>query len=528
MAHKFVRLVKKGEESLNKKSKKVYLYRYNFSSQKLEKARQVIWGDYLRIDENHDTSHLDSKWIPVVWSPRFNPETLYIDESYTSKERPLEIIFLDVGQGDGAILISPEQSSEEKIFVIDAGESENMYTFLKARFNPYRSFKFEGAIITHPDRDHYLGFENIFKDHRFGFKNIYQNGLVERPVSGKFEKVGGFKTDPDNGKDYIYDLAESKHDIEKHFSDDTNFGRYEFPPIMFNALNNPLIENFAILSTHPKHSTHENGRAFMPGFAPSNNLPYQIEILGPIIEEKNGKLRLRKISNQYGKTKNGHSILLRLHFGKFKVFFGGDLNSIAEKFLLKHYTNRTRFPQKGSLKSKEMIEEAKNWFEADIMKTCHHGATDVTDEFLSAVNPACFVISSGDEEGHIHPRPDLLGRLGKFGKGESPVILSTELQRSTREFEDETKVKKVLKKLKTMTNESNKAKRTEIKEKIERDIHDLTKLNVETYGAIYLKTDGQRLITAFKIEEKSDKKKWFYFEYLIDDDGKLKLKHVSG
>ena len=30
------------------------------------------------------------------------------------------------------------------------------------------------------------------------------------------------------------------------------------------------------------------------------------------------------------------------------------------------------------------------------------GSSDVTDEFLEAVNPAAFVISSGDEEGHVH------------------------------------------------------------------------------------------------------------------------------
>jgi len=60
---------------------------------------------------------------------------------------------------------------------------------------------------------------------------------------------------------------------------------------------------------------------------------------------------------------------------------------------------------------------------------------------VAAVNPACFVISFGDQEGHVHPRPDLLGRLGRFGRGESPVLLSTELQRSTREREDQELVK---------------------------------------------------------------------------------------
>ncbi|MDN3664184.1 hypothetical protein QWY92_01990 [Algibacter miyuki] len=166
-----------------------------------------------------------------------------------------------------------------------------------------------------------------------------------------------------------------------------------------------------------------------------------------------------------------------------------------------------------------MIDEAKNWFNAEVMKVCHHGASDVTNEFMEAVNPACFVISSGDEEGHVHPRPDLLGRLGKYGRGESPVLLSTELQRSTREHEDQNLVatlkKNIAKLVKTPSEKLNAL--------IDETITKLAKTNVSVYGAIYLKTDGERLITAFKIEEKSKLKKWFYFEYKIDDSGELTL-----
>ena len=61
------------------------------------------------------------------------------------------------------------------------------------------------------------------------------------------------------------------------------------------------------------------------------------------------------------------------------------------------------------------------------------------------------------------------------------------------------------------------------REKIIEDVLELGKTNVETYGAIYLKTDGDRLITAFKIEEKSSLKKWFYYEYKILANGGLKL-----
>lgn len=53
----------------------------------------------------------------------------------------------------------------------------------------------------------------------------------------------------------------------------------------------------------------------------------------------------------------------------------------------------------------------------------------------------------------------------------------------------------------------------------------LARSNVEVYGAIYLKTDGKRLLTAFKIESDPPTKKWFWFEYELGEDGQLNVKH---
>ena len=51
----------------------------------------------------------------------------------------------------------------------------------------------------------------------------------------------------------------------------------------------------------------------------------------------------------------------------------------------------------------------------------------------------------------------------------------------------------------------------------------LGRSNVTVYGTIYLKTDGERLIAAFRIETRSELKKWFTFEYEFDADGELRL-----
>ncbi|MBZ0216649.1 MAG: hypothetical protein K8F25_08860 [Fimbriimonadaceae bacterium] len=504
MAHCFVGLPK----SNRGKSANTYLYKENRTT----KVRQVLWGDWLRVDGEEPDG-----WLRIIWAPTSdNPETLYIPKAHTADQRPLEIIFLDVGQGDGAVLITPERDDSERIIVIDAGISHHMFDFLRKRFRAYKAdVRFHAAIITHPDEDHYHGFKPIFGTPKFGFDIVYHNGLAERPVSGTFEKVGGLKNDPVSGRKFIEDLAIGNNEIEALFGAGVDIGDFVYPSVMRNALNNPNIRGFAMLSS--EHGSKEQGRVWMPGFAPSDNRGYQIEVLGPVVESDGaGKPRLRKIGS-YGETKNGHSVLLRLHFGDFKVLFGGDLNEKAEKFLLNHYSGRSRFPQKGSDAYREMVEDAANWFRSDIMKVCHHGSEKVTDAFIETVFPAAFVISSGDEEGHVHPRPDLLGRLGKLGRSDEPVILSTELQRSTRELENEDLVRDTMRRVLDLRDRPS----DKLRDRLLDDIGVLGQTNVTVYGTIYLKTDGLRLVTAFRIETGSEKKKWFTFEYKLNDSGEL-------
>jgi beta-lactamase superfamily II metal-dependent hydrolase len=487
----------------------VYLYEENLTTP----FRQVLWGDYLAVEKE-----IADGWLKVIWAPNQpNPPEVYIRKSDTIEKRPLEVIFLDVGQGDGAVVISPETRDDERIMLIDAGEGDNMIRFLNARFKSYRGFSFEAAVMTHPDQDHYGGFLPIFSNNKIGFKWVYHSGLVERAVSGSWAKIGGRSPkDPITGKSYLQNLAIDDVVIQKEFGNISENERRKFPKVMSAAVKNPKIKAFRMLST--EHGDLEDGRTYVPGFSPASKRGYTIEVVGPVVEQRNGKPSLRVLGN-YGETKNGHSVLLRLKYGTFSILFGGDLNRKAEEFLLAHYAGLNEFPKEGSQAYKNMIADASATFRADVMKVCHHGSADVTDAFLETVTPAAFVISSGDEEGHVHPRPDLLGKLGRFGRGSSPVLLATELQRSTREREDQRLVEKLALDIDTLA--TNPTER--LKNKIVEEIRELGKVNVEEYGAIYVKTDGERLITAFKIESGSPTDTWFYFEYVFDEKGELVL-----
>jgi beta-lactamase superfamily II metal-dependent hydrolase len=494
---------------LGEAGKRYFLYAAN----RTKKVRQVLWGDWLTVDGVEPDG-----WLRITWSPKKDPQTLYIPEAHTVATRPLEIVFLDVGQGDGAVLITPETGAKEGVTVIDAGLGDNMARFLNGRFKAYRGFNFEAAVITHPDEDHYRGFEAIFANPRIGFKTVWHNGLVERAVSGTWEKLGPSAKDPANGVTYLTEVVETDAALRALLPDRAANALYRYPTTMQAAIDNPKVGRLAMLST--EHGEMEGGRSYVPGYAPASGRGYSLEVLGPVVEkDASGRPRLRRIGGSYGETKNGHSVLLRLTYGAFSVFFGGDLNEPAEKFLLARYAGLGRFPKAGSTQYAAMIEAAGKRFRSEVMKVCHHGSEKVTDAFLEAVNPACFIVSSGDEEGHVHPRPDLLGRLGRAGRGPAPVLLSTELQRSTREKADRVLVDKIRKAVEVLSAGPVAG----LAETIAADLAVLARTNVAVYGAIYLKTDGRRLITAFQIETTSLTDRWFYYEYVLGNDGALTL-----
>lgn len=225
-----------------------------------------------------------AEFLPIIWAKRSptKRKKLWIRKNETTNRRPLEIIFVDVGQGDGAVLITPERGDEERIVVIDAGESDHMCRFLNGRFRAYRGFNFHAAVITHPDSDHYFGFKKIFEDSNIGFRKVYHSGLMELPVSGKFEKLGGTIQDSAQGVEYVSRLWQTHDDVMQDFGPDADMGRYWFPSVVRAAVANPKIDEFCMLST--RHGTIINDRCYMPDFAPDGGRGYTIEVLGPVTE----------------------------------------------------------------------------------------------------------------------------------------------------------------------------------------------------------------------------------------------------
>jgi beta-lactamase superfamily II metal-dependent hydrolase len=419
----------------------------------------------------------------------------WMREQDLQAERLLEIVFVDLGQGDGALIVTP---TDEKLLV-DAGVASNLYRFLRWRFHFQGGMReFDAAIITHPDSDHYRGFAAIMREPNICFKRVYHNGIMEQ--TGK--PLGPEVTD--SGQKYVAELMETHQDLEAFLADKARYGDKAYPNLMKAALSrlSPGGEiRMLAASGDPVRP------AYLEGFGPDRDL--RIRVLGPVPETApSGRRRLRWFrerpgggSYDPGKTKNGHSIILRVEYRDVSVLMGGDLNATAEAYLLGHYSGHP-WPPPNEAAEQAMILAARPYLGVDVAKTCHHGSADFTDTIMEAVHPAATVVSSGDEESYAHPRCDTLGAIGVHGRGWRPLIFSTELARSTREREDLAQ-KDLVDLLARIEAEQVPAKRNELVKRRNAMLESLTDRNVTTYGAINLRTDGRRVVMAYRLERPS-------------------------
>jgi beta-lactamase superfamily II metal-dependent hydrolase len=441
--------------------------------------KELLFGDYLRPYLNgkaYETRTVEERKRKVTYvKVRARGADGYLKEEDFQAKRILEVNFVDVGQGDGCHIVTPD----DKHFIIDAGPADNMYRFLKWRFNLARAKSAPPpftVVVSHSDSDHYKGFGRIFGEtkgskQQFSINRIYHNGLVELSGS-KPDSLGTIVTK--DGQDYVTDLCDTDTAFRKRAA------AVAKPGVFISTMNK---------SSAPKSSLRLGDKPIY------DKGDMTMEIIGPAAKQVDGKHALPVFDANKGKTKNGHSVVIKLTIGKLRLLLGGDLNTQAEYHLLGTFSRmdvagiKRQLGEKSISDSKrkaleaqmqQAILKARKRLEVDIAKSCHHGSADFTSEFLKALNPIATVISSGDNEPHTHPRPDTLGTIGKHSRGERSLIFSTELARSGKEFIDVSKLDPKKKKERVVT----------------------------VYGMINVRTDGERAIVAQKLERRAAGRNW--------------------
>ncbi len=465
-------------------------------------VQQLLWGDWMLLKEGRSGDFCEV---------HARGEDGWVHAGDIQEERLLEIVFVDIGQGDGCLVVTPD----DKHMVIDAGQEDNMARFLNWRYGGFaKPWEFECAVISHSDSDHYNGFSEIFKKTNVTFKTIYHNGIMERNGDNPL----GPKTTSGIPR-YLTDIIQTHAQLEGFLASESNWKGKTYPQMLKKAIDNRTCTNFKMLCA-------EDG--YMDGYGPDKDLC--IKVLGPVVKKDNQGKRMLQWIEDVGKTKNGNSIVLRMQYRDISVMLGGDLNIPAEDLLLSHHTGFP-CPAPDHEAHHVLVETARKVFQVDIAKSCHHGSSDFSTTFISALNPIATVISSGDNEPHSHPRADTLGTIGLYSRGTRPLIFSTELARSAKEAikhpfilrEDFVTIKKDFETLYSHAEDKEEwhKKKEALDKKYEKMVNGLER-SIAVFGAINVRTDGHKVVIAQKLERASSKsKKWDIYRLEAQGAGPL-------
>lgn len=232
----------------------------------------------------------------------------------------LKIHFIDVGQGDSSLIITPQNKT---ILIDGGGSSTSDFDVGESTLIPYildRGFtKIDIVIISHFDQDHVGSILTLLQELKVG-------------------------------KVYISKQTEKSKNYEK----------------FLEIVNTKNIKVYEVMA--------------------GNRICIEKNLYLDILWPKANQITTNALNN--------NAIVCNLHYRNFSMLFTGDIEEIAEKEILKLYSQN------------------KNLLKTNILKIGHHGSkTSSTSEFINVVKPQIAAIGVGKNNNFGHPNEGVLQRL---------------------------------------------------------------------------------------------------------------------
>lgn len=481
---------------------------------RLSDTVHLLWGDRVRVlEKNEATGRVRvfargaSGWVP---------------EQALGGAPLLEIYIIDVGQGDGTLVVTPEGHH----LMIDGGHRRSFqqtgksaadfvdwkfhydYLLSDERGDPEKNMvRVDAMIASHADADHYGGLRDLIdreveeqedelNSAGVSVEAFYHPGLC--PQESGPEELG----EKTNG--FFVQLLEGRASAEDGLTD--------------NPQNAPKIRGWwrdfmeAVVAQKTADGTPtpiarlSHKSEFLPGFTDNDSTSVTIRVLAPIEADVGGVPGLRDIGDE-GENKNGHSIALRLDYRDRRILLTGDLNDKSQGHIIEHYG----------------AEFAPTWG-ADVAKACHHGSHHVLHNFLEGIGALSTVFSSGDANTYDHPRAWVLGAAALSGRViedsagvrlKAPLVYSTEVARSMalssidqlREYAQPQEFgKEKDDPIRTISGKVTKSKWRTVLDRQSDDAQDVPPVQTAKvlrhiiYGLVNVRTDGERLLFAVRNE----------------------------
>lgn len=405
-----------------------------------------IWGDRLKVISGNFKTDL------VVKVAGRGVEA-WVKSKHLGGESLLEVYIIDVGQGDGLLVVTPEGHN----IMVDGGDARYRqnggknaadfidwkffkdYTRKKDRGNDDLScVKLDAMIASHNDADHFGGLLDLlnYKDPKNDAELQAPKVLVESFYHAGLSWWTKFKIDKEGKRvkdrtlskpskgfytKLLDDRASAEKATENISSPDTDTLSGSWGGCIAAAVNSKKASNPS-LPTNIERLTTESHQ-WLPGFDDKRkSSKVAMRVLGPVAEKVGSKIGLKKFPDGDSKNTNGHSVVLRLDYKKRRILLTGDLNTHSQRYIMKKYG-----------------ADFSNEFGCDVAKGCHHGSQDISYKFLQGLAPVATVISSGDAESHDHPRPTIVSSSAITGRKLldnakenliMPLVYMTEIARS--------------------------------------------------------------------------------------------------
>jgi beta-lactamase superfamily II metal-dependent hydrolase len=375
---------------------------------------ELLWGDGVTVIQAGATRS----------KVRARGKTGHVSNAALGDRSLLEVYIIDVGQGDGILIRTPDG----RHLMIDGGykragqpTGKNAADFVDWKFAKdygLSRIHLDVMMASHCDADHYGGLSdllNVDQIAELDAQDVRVDAFYHAGV-GWWVKPGGGRwlgpTTPD--KKFLTQLVGKRPQVVAALGD---AAEPKLQGEWADFLRHVTLARTAAGTPTPINRLSQLDE-HLPGFDGTDG-GVAIRVLAPFESAVGGKPALHNYAASPDKNTNGNSLLLRLDYGRSRILLTGDLNRNSQRALLDDYTgNRLEF-------------------QCDVAKACHHGSDDVSYEFLSAIRPAVTVISSGDNEGHDHPRPEIVAASATAGYLEiaadkilTPLVYSTELARS--------------------------------------------------------------------------------------------------
>lgn len=281
----------------------------------------------------------------------------------------LTAVSLDVGQGDGALLMLPDGTN----CLIDGGSSSvsSLWEYrISQTLKYYGISRLDYIFLSHADSDHISGVQEYLEAYLPGFagRNIHGitlKNLVLPPTADEtdFEELS---SDAENIGAAVLRMEAGSFIGTMAVEEDTPAGS--------SAVGSGISTGTSAAGSGTSAGTPAAGPDTSMGMSAAG---WSFTCLAPSSDTLSG-------------DKNEDSMVLLLQYGSFRMLFTGDLEGDAE----------TAIAASGADLS------------CDVLKVGHHGSKGASsEEFLAAVSPAFGIISCGKNNRYGHPAEAALERL---------------------------------------------------------------------------------------------------------------------